>query len=59
VSYIIIGCYPKLFVKMDRKMVVCVTGAAGKIAYSLYNTLCTSEVLGIDVDIELRLIEIQ
>ena len=34
---------------MPRTLIVCITGAAGKIAYSLYNTLCSSDVFGTDV----------
>jgi nucleoside-diphosphate-sugar epimerase len=41
---------------MGRKLIVCVTGAAGRIAYSLFNTLCTADIFGHDVDIVLRLI---
>lgn len=43
---------------MPRSLIVAVTGAAGKIAYSLYNTLCSSDVFGSDIEIVLRLIEI-
>lgn len=44
---------------MGRTLIVCVTGAAGKIAYSLYNTLCSSDVFGVDIEIVLRLIEVE
>lgn len=43
---------------MPRTVIACVTGAAGKIAYSLYNTLCSSDVFGTDIEIVLRLVEI-
>ena len=43
---------------MTREIIICVTGAAGKIAYSLYNTLCSSDVFGTDIEMELRLIEV-
>ena len=42
--------------KMPRTLIVCITGAAGRIAYSLYNTLCSSDVFGQDIEIVLRLI---
>lgn len=42
---------------MPRTLIVCITGAAGRIAYSLYNTLCSSDVFGQDIEIVLRLIE--
>ena len=35
--------------KMARTLIVCITGAAGRIAYSLYNTLCSSDVFGQDI----------
>lgn len=44
---------------MARTLIVCVTGAVGKIAYSLYNTLCSSDVFGTDIEIVLRLIEVE
>ena len=44
---------------MARTLVVCITGAAGRIAYSLYNTLCSSDVFGKDIEIVLRLIEVK
>lgn len=44
---------------MPRTLTVCITGAAGKIAYSLYNTLCSSDVFGSDIEIILRLVEIE
>lgn len=34
---------------MPRTIIVCITGAAGKIAYSLFNTLCSSDVFGHDI----------
>lgn len=43
---------------MPRTLIVCVTGAAGKIAYSLYNTLLSSDVFGTDLEIALRLLEV-
>ena len=39
-------------------MIICITGASGRIAYSLYNTLCSSDVFGTDIEMELRLIEL-
>lgn len=39
-------------------MKVCLTGACGKIAYSLYSPLCSGAILGGDVEIELRLVDI-
>lgn len=44
---------------MPRPLILCITGAAGKIAYSLYNTLCSSDVFGTDIEITLRLIELE
>ena len=43
---------------MPRTLIVCITGAAGRIAYSLYNTLCSSDVFGQEIEIILRLIEL-
>ena len=43
---------------MQRSMKVCVTGACGKIAYSLYNPLCSGSIFGAEVEIELRLIDV-
>lgn len=43
---------------MPRTIIVCVTGAAGKIAYSLYNTMLSSDVFGTDIEIVLRLLEV-
>lgn len=43
---------------MKRSMKVCVTGACGKIAYSLYNPLCSGNIFGADVEIELHLIDV-
>lgn len=37
---------------------VCVTGACGKIAYSLYSPLCSGNIFGPGVEIELRLIDL-
>ncbi len=44
---------------MPRTLIVCITGAGGKIAYSLYNTLCSSDVFGADIEIVLRLVELE
>lgn len=43
---------------MKRNMKICVTGACGKIAYSLYNSLCSGVIFSSDIEIELRLIDI-
>jgi hypothetical protein len=43
---------------MKRSMKVCVTGSCGKIAYSLYSPLCSGSILGADIEIELRLLDI-
>ena len=37
-------------------MIVCITGACGNIAYSLYNYLCSGYIFGEDTQIELRLL---
>lgn len=37
---------------------VCVTGAAGRIAYSIYDKVCSGSVFGQDVRIELVLFDI-
>lgn len=42
----------------ENGMIVCITGACGNIAYSLYNYLCSGHVFGNHVEIELRLLEI-
>lgn len=39
-------------------MKVSVTGACGKIAYSLFNSLCSGVIFGSETEIELRLIDI-
>jgi len=36
---------------MKRSMKVSVTGACGKIAYSLYNSLCSGVVFGMETEI--------
>jgi hypothetical protein len=43
---------------MKRSMKVSLTGACGKIAYSLFTPLCSGTILGADVEIELRLVDI-
>ena len=42
----------------EKPMIVCITGACGNIAYSLYNYLCEGHIFGNNIDIELRLLEI-
>lgn len=42
-----------------RKINVCVTGACGKIAYSMYNSLCTGYVFGEGTCLDLRLLDLQ
>ena len=43
---------------MNRNLNICVTGACGKIAYSLYNSLCTGYVFGENISLELRLLDV-
>lgn len=40
-------------------MNVCITGAAGNIAYALYSILCTGEIFGKEQKINLKLLDIQ
>lgn len=47
-----------VFIFMAGEIIVCITGAAGQIAYSLYNILCSSDVFGTQTSMELRLIEV-
>ena len=43
---------------MQRRMNVCVTGACGKIAYSLLNPLCAGDIFGRKVHVHLRLLDL-
>jgi malate/lactate dehydrogenase len=42
-----------------RTLVVVITGACGKIAYSLFNSLCSGFVFGLEVELDLRLVDIE
>lgn len=37
---------------------VCVSGAAGKIAYALFSSLGTGDLFGVDLPIDLRLLDL-
>lgn len=39
-----------------KSLKICITGAAGRIAYSLFNPICSGEVFGKDVHINLNLL---
>jgi hypothetical protein len=39
-------------------MIICITGACGNIAYSLYNYLCYGHIFGYKCDITLHLLEV-
>lgn len=42
---------------MKRTLKVVLTGACGKIAYSLFNSLCSGYEFGVGFDLDLRLID--
>lgn len=44
---------------MKRILNVCVTGACGNIASSLYNILCAGEPFGTNVEMDLRLFDVE
>ena len=41
-----------------KTMKILITGAAGRIAYSMYNILCSGKVLGENVELELNLLDV-
>jgi hypothetical protein len=43
---------------MSKQINLCITGAAGNIAYSLYNKLLSSDIFGENYEIDLRLVEV-
>lgn len=43
---------------MNRNIKLCLTGACGKLAYSLYIPLCSGMILGANVSIDLRLVDV-
>jgi len=42
---------------MNRTLKVTLTGACGKIAYSLLTSLCSGYIFGVGFDLDLRLID--
>ena len=42
---------------MKRSLKVALAGACGKIAYSLFTSLCSGYVFGVGFDLDLRLID--
>lgn len=44
---------------MSTSVVVCVTGAAGQIAYALLPLICSGSIFGTETRIDLRLLDIQ
>jgi len=44
---------------MKRSLNVVLTGACGKIAYSLYTPLCSGQILGLETELHLKLVDVQ
>ena len=44
---------------MNKNLIVCITGAAGQIAYSFIPQLLSGEIFGKEVNIDLRLLDIE
>lgn len=43
----------------DRVINVCITGAAGNIAYAFYSMLCSGEIFGPNQKMNLKLLDVQ
>lgn len=43
----------------DQAINVCITGAAGNIAYALYSILCSGQIFGANQKINLKLLDIE
>jgi len=43
----------------SKRLRICITGAAGRIAYSLYSPLCSGYVFGPDVSLQLNLLDLK
>ena len=40
-----------------KSLRICITGAAGRIAYTVFNPLCSGYIFGKDVELELHLLD--
>jgi len=45
--------------KSQKELTVCITGAAGQIAYSLINMVCSGQVFGSNTILNIRLLDIE
>ena len=43
----------------NKRLKICITGAAGNIAFQLYNILCSGQIFGPDVEIDLNLLDVE
>jgi len=42
----------------SKSLNICITGAAGRIAYNLYNPLCSGQIFGPNCSINLNLLDL-